>query len=231
MRFWHWLGRTHTPAPSYRPGIDVLEDRTVPAAFRTFAPAPVLPATHLQVLAPQVVEAGQAFAVTVEALNAKNQVVSGFTGTVQLTLATLDSGASLPRSFTFSAADHGEYTFQAKLAATGNQTLEASSGALSGQACLSVEPVNVQVYVPAYNIGYTVVYPFGVVPYPVVTLVLMAPNVIVSTPSSAAANTGGLASTNPIDNISYGQNPFGTGVVNNTFGIVIPPAVPSVSRL
>src|SRR5207244_2430846 len=84
---------------TYRPQIDVLEDRTVPALFRNLTPPPPPPATHLQVLAPLDVETGKPFNIVVSALDKSNHLVPTFKGTVQITLATADSGAPLPASF------------------------------------------------------------------------------------------------------------------------------------
>ncbi len=231
MRFSPWFAHTQPTKPSYRPSIDLLEDRTVPAGLRAFYAPAVPPATHLLVIAPAVVEPGAAFSVKVEALNANNQVATAFTGTVHIALASADAGATLPKSFTISAANHGVYTFQAKLAAIGEQTLEATSGALTGMACLNVEPANVQVYVPSYIFGVAYVYPFGFVPYPVASgVVPFNPTQFVTNIySGPSATTSQFVSTNPIDNISYGLNPFGTGAIPNSVSAVA--VAPSVSRL
>ena len=92
-----------------------------------------------------------------------------------------------------------------------------------------VEAANTQVYVPAYSFVYGYNYPFGVVPYTVSSLVLFNPSdfVDMNPVAGVPAYNSGLASTNPIDNISYGQNPFGTGVINNASGLVVPPNVPA----
>ena len=133
--------RAHRPNAGYRPTVCVLEDRTVPVAFRTLfpVPAPPPPATHFAVLLPQDVEVGKAFSVTVEAEDAKNHVVPTFRGTTQVSLAGPDAGAVYPASFTFSAADKGKHTFQMTLTATGAQTVKAVSGTRTGQAVLTVD--------------------------------------------------------------------------------------------
>lgn len=140
MRFFSWFTRTHQPTPAYYPDIEVLEDRTVPVLLRTLFPITfVPPATHLQVIAPQDVVSGQTFNVVVQALDATNHVATGFRGTVQISLGTADPGATFPSTFTFSAADRGRYTIQVKLTAIGDQTVKAISGALTGQAALTVD--------------------------------------------------------------------------------------------
>ena len=138
MRFFCWLGRNHQPARSFRPGLDLLEDRTVPAVLRVFGPV-VPPATHLQVIVPSDVVTGQAFNVVVEALDKTNHIATGYTGTVKLKLGTADAGATIPASFTFSAADHGKHTIQVKLVKIGDQTVNATSGALTGQGDVTVD--------------------------------------------------------------------------------------------
>ena len=139
MLFSGWFGRATRPTTTYRPAVCLLEDRTVPAGFRQ-APVPVPPpATHLQVIVTQDVEAGKAFSVIVEALDTQNHRVTSFKGTVQITLAADDAGAKFPASFTFSANDQGKHTIQLTLAAIGAQTVKAASGSNVGQAALTVD--------------------------------------------------------------------------------------------
>jgi hypothetical protein len=117
----------------------VLEDRTVPVVVRQ-PPVPVPPpAPHFQLIAPQEVEAGKAFSVLVEAVDGHHHVMTGFKGTVQITLATADAGSSFPTSFTYSAKDHGKHTIQVTLTAAGMQTVKAASGSVAGQAVLTVD--------------------------------------------------------------------------------------------
>src|SRR5262245_15356663 len=118
---------------TYRPQVEALEDRLVPAVFRALTPPPPLPATHFQVLAPSNVMKGQTFNVTVQALDARNQLATGFRGTTIISLGTADAGAILPTSFIFSALDKGSHTFQMSLAATGLQTVKARRGLILGQ--------------------------------------------------------------------------------------------------
>jgi hypothetical protein len=138
MLFSRWIRRTSGPTSTYRPTVFVLEDRTVPVVVR-HPPVPVPPPPHLQVIVPQEVEAGKAFSVTVEALDAHQHPMTGFKGTVQITLASADAGATFPASFTFSAKDHGKHTIQVTLAAAGSQTVKAASGSMAGEAALTVD--------------------------------------------------------------------------------------------
>jgi hypothetical protein len=100
-------------------------------------------ATHFSVLLPQNVQSGQPFMVVVEALDANNHLASGFTGTINLTLGTSDSGASLPASYTFTARDHGIHAFQVTLTALGKQTVTASSDGATGNGSTTVHAASV----------------------------------------------------------------------------------------
>jgi hypothetical protein len=168
MIFSRWFRRIRRPTPptrparpgqAFRPAVHILEDRTVPSGFRGFGGfgfggpggfffgSPSFPtsgpATHLQVIAPENVQAGQSFDVVVEALDASNHLATGYTGTVQFSLGTADSGATLPGSYTFTAADHGIHVFDVTLSATGSQTITATDTATSsitGSATTTVNP-------------------------------------------------------------------------------------------
>jgi len=139
MLFSGWFGRATRPTTTYRPAVCLLEGRTVPVAIRQPAVPVPLPATHLLVIVPQDVEAGKAFSVIVEALDAHHHLVTGFKGTVQITLAAVDAGAMFPASFAFSGHDQGKHTIQVTLAAIGPQTVKAASGSSAGQAALTVD--------------------------------------------------------------------------------------------
>src|SRR5258707_729944 len=101
MLFSRWLRRSHPRATTYQPSICELEDRIVPAGFR-FLGSPVhppAPATHLVLIVPPNVQEGKAVNVIVEAMDAGNHVVTGFKGTVQISLGSADALATLPASF------------------------------------------------------------------------------------------------------------------------------------
>src|SRR5262249_5416644 len=106
-------------------------------------------ATHFGVLLPQNVQAGQPFTMVVEALDANNHLVSGFTGTINLALSTQDSNASLPASYTFTARDHGIHAVQVTLAALGKQTISVSTNGATGSGSTTVHaaPVAAKVVV------------------------------------------------------------------------------------
>jgi hypothetical protein len=96
-------------------------------------------ATHFAILTQPYESAGSQTEVVVVALDASNHVVSGYTGTVQLTSS--DTAATLPASYTFTAADNGIHEFNVTLATTGTQTITAtdtSNSALSATASVTV---------------------------------------------------------------------------------------------
>jgi hypothetical protein len=96
-------------------------------------------AVALQVTAPTVVDAGVPFAVTVTAVDASGNVVSGFLGTVAVSGAT----GSQPVSYTFTAADAGTRTMMTAttLFTSGLQTVTATSPFLpAATASVNVTP-------------------------------------------------------------------------------------------
>src|SRR5262249_19003735 len=58
---------------------------------------------------PATVSSGQAFTLTVEALDPFGNVATGYTGTVHL--GSSDPAATLPADYTFTPADEGTHTF------------------------------------------------------------------------------------------------------------------------
>lgn len=85
------------------------------------------PATHFAVSAPASTTAGSAFNATVIALDALNNTVTGYAGTVHFTSS--DPQAALPGDYTFTAGDAGVHTFSATLKTAGTQTLTATDTA------------------------------------------------------------------------------------------------------
>jgi hypothetical protein len=134
-----------SPALAAGPGYDLVTGRGTPVANRliadlagtpVFAPA----ATHFGVSAPAGATAGSAFSVTVTALDASNNLVPGYRGTV--TLSSSDGAAVLPGSYTFIAADNGVHTFTGVVLNTaGSQTVTATDqgkSSLTGSAHVTV---------------------------------------------------------------------------------------------
>jgi hypothetical protein len=86
-------------------------------------------ATHFAITAPTSATAGTAFGVTVTALDASNQVVPGYAGTVHFT--STDGQAVLPADYMFTPADAGAHTFTnaVTLKTLGTQTITATDTA------------------------------------------------------------------------------------------------------
>jgi hypothetical protein len=79
-------------------------------------------ATHLSVTAStDPVTAGTPFTVTVTALDANDNPVSNYQGTVRF--RSTDAQASLPARYTFTAADNGVHTFTVTLATAGRRSI------------------------------------------------------------------------------------------------------------
>src|SRR5205807_403080 len=68
---------------------------------------------HFSASAPASSSAGTRFSITITALDAFNQVITGYTGTVHFT--STDPQAVLPGDYTFTAADAGVHTFSVTL--------------------------------------------------------------------------------------------------------------------
>jgi hypothetical protein len=88
------------------------------------------------------VTSGQAFSITVTALDPYGNVATGYTGTVHF--ITSAAAATLPADYTFTAADGGVHTFSVTLQTAGSQTVTATdthSPSLKGQTAVSVLPV------------------------------------------------------------------------------------------
>lgn len=86
----------------------------------------VVSVTHFTVSAPASATAGTPVSVTVSALDASNNVVPGYRGTVHFT--STDGPAVLPANYTFTAGDSGVHTFAngVTLKTAGSQTVTAT---------------------------------------------------------------------------------------------------------
>ncbi len=67
--------------------------------------------THFAISAPSTNQAGEPFSLRVTALDAFNNTVTGYTGTVQFSTTDPAAGIFLPATYTFTAADAGVHTF------------------------------------------------------------------------------------------------------------------------
>ncbi len=77
--------------------------------------------THFGIVAPASATKSVAFSITVSALDAYGNVVTGYRGKVQF-IGT-SGGGGLPQAYTFTAADAGVHTFTILLNSTGPQTV------------------------------------------------------------------------------------------------------------
>jgi hypothetical protein len=102
---------------------------------------PTQVATHFEVLARHAAFSGSPEQVMVVALDASNNVVQNFTGTVSLTSS--DANAKLPASYTFTTADRGVHIFSVTLSTMGTQTIsatDANNSTLTGTVSIDVHP-------------------------------------------------------------------------------------------
>jgi hypothetical protein len=103
-----------------------------------------LPPTHFGVAAPASANAGSLIQVTVVPLDAGNNVIYAYTGTVHFT--STDGQALLPADYTFTAADQGVHTFtnQIALRTAGTQGLtvtDTGNSSIKGSANVNIAPI------------------------------------------------------------------------------------------
>ena len=102
--------------------------------------------------------AGTAFMVTVKALDANNNVVPGYRGTVHFTSS--DAQGSVPANYTFTAADNGVHTFNLTLRTADSQTVTATdtaAGSINGMVAVTVNAAPAsQFYVLTPQVPYVV---------------------------------------------------------------------------
>src|SRR5262249_37920077 len=97
-------------------------------------------ANRLVLSAPASVKANAQFSLTVTVVDAYDNVVTGYRGT--LSFSSTDSTANLPRSYTFTAADQGVHFFTGlRLKKKGKQTITVTdtlNSPLRGTAIIDV---------------------------------------------------------------------------------------------
>jgi ELWxxDGT repeat protein len=103
------------------------------------APAPAV--THFGIVAPAQTNPGASFSVTVAALDANNNPVPGYAGTVHF--ASTDNLAVVPKDYTFSAADAGVHPFvngvtQETLGAQALVVSDVANGKVLGLSLINV---------------------------------------------------------------------------------------------
>src|ERR1035438_3363253 len=114
-------------------------DATITYVSTPTYPGAVDPAvvTHFSVVAPGAATAASAFSFAVSALDAGNNLATGYTGTVHF--SSTDSMATLPANATLT---NGYGTFQATLRSAGSQTITAADAANATIAGISVQVVS-----------------------------------------------------------------------------------------
>jgi hypothetical protein len=121
------------------------------ASVNVVAPAQ---ATHLAVSAPGSTTAGAGFTITVTALDASNNTVPNYRGTIHFTSSDTHAGVVLPVDYTFVAADNGVHMFSSgvTLVSAGSQTVTATDTAnstITGSATVTVNPASASTFVVA----------------------------------------------------------------------------------
>jgi hypothetical protein len=109
-------------------------------------------ATAFLISAPDTVQSGVPFDVTVTAVDIFGQVAVGYTGTVTFSTSDTDPGVVLPADYTFTAADGGVHTFtdtglgEITLVTPGDQILnvaDTTDNTINGNATITVMGGNV----------------------------------------------------------------------------------------
>lgn len=138
---------TSTGSPNYTAaaGYDLVTGRGTPIAnlvIRDLVTPASTAATHFSVSATSSAVADTPFSITVSALDASNNVSTGYVGTVHFTSSDLGSGVVLPQDYKFTAADKGVHTFTGvTLATVGPQSVTAKdtvTGTIAGSANVNV---------------------------------------------------------------------------------------------
>src|SRR5262249_953106 len=97
-------------------------------------------ASQLLLSAPASVNAGAKFSLTVTVVDAYGNLVTGHRGTIRF--GSSDSTATLPKNYTFTAADQGVHTFTGLvLRKKGNQTITVTDtldGSLTASVIINV---------------------------------------------------------------------------------------------
>jgi fibronectin type 3 domain-containing protein len=96
-------------------------------------------ATHFSVTGPTSVNAGQAFALTVTALDAFGNVATDYLGTIHF--SSSDGLAKLPSDYTFTSVNQGTRMFRVTLKTPGSQTITVTdtlTASITGQAVVTV---------------------------------------------------------------------------------------------
>jgi len=112
------------------------------------APASAAAASHFKVSAPTSTLAGNAFSVTVTALDPYGNIAAGYTGTVQF--SSTDGLAGLPDDYTFQPSDDGQHTFTVVLdtGTTQNVGVTGSAAGSTGETMTGSANIRVEQATP-----------------------------------------------------------------------------------
>jgi len=172
-------------------------------------------ASQFVVRLPEHVTAGQPVKVTVAAQDSSGRPVSGYTGTVHLTSS--GAAAVLPSDYTFTAADHGQHTFQVTLTAAGSQTLtvtDTAAAKITGTATTNVEAVGAVTHFAVSTLGVALAGS----PTPVQIVALDASNHVVTNYTGTVHLTSSdSAATLPTTDFTFKTDDKGVHLFNVTF--------------
>ena len=117
-------------------------DTATGATGSDFIAVTAAPAVAFQVIAPPNATSGQAFDITVVAVDPYGNTDSNYQGTVHFSSTDRDSGVALPADYSFQSADAGAATFPASvtLITPGTQTVTATDtvSGITGSATVTV---------------------------------------------------------------------------------------------
>jgi hypothetical protein len=129
-----------SPALNHGSADDMTDQRGVVRTGGTNIGAYQASASGFVLTAPDTVQAGAPFDVTVKAVDVFGQTALGYTGTVTFSTTDPDPGVVLPAAYPFTAADQGTHTFSRgfTLLTPGTWTLTATDAAGGLSASVSV---------------------------------------------------------------------------------------------
>jgi len=135
-------------------------------------------ATHFSVSGPSSTTAGSAFSITVTALDASNNVATGYTGTVRITSSDTGAGVTLPANFTFVSGNNGTHTFTNQVTlvtgglrtVTATDTVNSSITGTSGTISVDQAPAFTSAASDTTTVGSSTPFTFLTTGYPTPTL-------------------------------------------------------------
>jgi hypothetical protein len=213
---------TSTGFPQYHAGsgYDLVTGRGSPVANKVVADLVGTGSggtTHFSVTETSTDTAGNAVTVTVKALDANNNVITNYAGTIDW--SSTDPIASLPGSYTFTSTDKGVHTFSVTLKTAGSETVTVTDHAVSsvtGSATTTVSPA------AATKLG------FGQQPTNTVVGAAISPAVTVL----VLDTYGNIETSDSTDSVTvaFGNNP-GSATLGGTHTVTVKNGVATFSNL